>query len=61
MNRQELIERIKSLTPEDQEKLKEYNDALKEIRKEIKELLNKGKVEEEGGNHSSGLYLSPEE
>jgi hypothetical protein len=61
MNKQELIERIKSLTPEDLEKLKEYNDALKEIKKEIKEILSGGKVEEEGGNYSSDLYLNPEE
>ena len=40
MNRQELMERIKSLTPEEKEKLKQYNDSLKEIKKAIKELLN---------------------
>jgi len=62
MNRQQLKERLKTLTPEEREKLKEYTDALSEIKKEIKELLNKGKrMEEEGGNHSSGLYLQTEE
>ena len=61
MDRQALKERIKKLTPEEREQLKEYGDALKEIKKAMKELLIKKKKEkgvEEGGNQSSGLNLS---
>jgi septum formation topological specificity factor MinE len=64
MNRQQLKERLKTLTPEEREKLKEYTDALSEIKKEIKELLNKGKrMEEVGGNKSTNqiLYINQEE
>mgnify|MGYP003656728722 CR=1 FL=1 len=53
-------ERISKLSPDDKEKLKEYVDALKEIKKEIYELLNKEQVDEVGGNMSSGLYLNPD-
>ncbi len=53
-------ERLSELTPDEKQKLKEYMDALKEIKKEVYELLHKDQVEE-GGNMSSGLYLSPEE
>lgn len=57
-----LKERIKALTPEEREQLKEYKDALVEIKKAIKELLYKKDLEEElGGNHSSNLYLQTEE
>lgn len=56
-----LKERIKALTPEEREKLVQYTDALKEIKKEIKELLYKKDLEETGGNHSSNLYLQTEE
>jgi septum formation topological specificity factor MinE len=57
-----LKERIKALTPEEREKLVQYTDALKEIKKEITELLYKKDLEEElGGNHSSNLYLQTEE
>jgi hypothetical protein len=48
MDRQALKERLKKLTPEEREKLSEYADALKEIKKEIKGLLNKGAVQEGG-------------
>lgn len=48
MDRQTLKERVKALTPEEREKLKEYTDALKEIKKEIKDLLNKGNMSEGG-------------
>lgn len=48
MDRQALKERLKKLTPEEREKLSEYADALKEIKKEIKELINKGSVQEGG-------------
>jgi septum formation topological specificity factor MinE len=64
MNRQQLKERLKTLTPEERKKLKEYTDALSEIKKEIKELLNKGKrMEEVGGNKSTNqiLYINQEE
>lgn len=53
-------ERILELSPDEKTKLKEYMDALKEIKKEIYELINKNAVEE-GGNVSSGLVLNPEE
>ena len=60
MDRQALKERIKKLTPEEREQLKEYGDALKEIKKAMKELLIKKKEKgvEEGGNQSAGLTLS---
>jgi glucosamine 6-phosphate synthetase-like amidotransferase/phosphosugar isomerase protein len=61
MDRTQLKERIKKLSPEEREKLKEYGDALKEIKKAMKELLNKKEIKKEiGGNMSSGLSLSPE-
>lgn len=53
-------ERVAKLSPDDQKKLKEYIDAIKEIKKEIYELVNKDAVQE-GGNMSSGLVLNPEE
>lgn len=53
-------ERLSELTPDEKTKLKEYMDAIKEIKKEIYELLHKDQVEE-GGNMSSELYLSSEE
>lgn len=53
-------ERISELSPDEKQKLKEYMDALKEIKKEVFELLHKGAVKE-GGNVSSGLTLSSEE
>jgi hypothetical protein len=61
-NRSNLKERIKALNPEEREKLVQYTDAIKEIKKEIKELLYKKDLEEKlGGNNSSGLYLQTEE
>lgn len=59
MNRQQLKERIARLTLEEQEKLKEYTDALKEIKKEIKELLSKDPVSE--GGDTTNLTLPVEE
>jgi len=53
-------ERVSKLSPDEKQKLKEYMDALKEIKNEIYELINKEAVEE-GGNVSSGLVLNPEE
>ena len=55
-------ERVGKLSPDDKKKLEEYIDAIKEIKKEIKELINKKEaVDEDGGNMSSGLYMSTEE
>jgi len=55
-----LKERIAKLSPDEKTKLEEYVNALKEIKKEISELLNKPSMEEEtGGNRSSGLTLNP--
>ena len=54
-----LKEKIAKLTPDEKEKLQQYAESVKEIKKEINTLLNKGKVNEEGGNKSSGLYLDP--
>ena len=52
-----------NLNEEEKEKLREYADALKEIKKAISELVNKAKVGESeiqekkiGGNNSTGLY-----
>lgn len=53
-------ERISELTEEEKTKLKQYMEAIKEIKNEIFELLHKDKVQE-GGNMSSGLVLNPEE
>ena len=53
-------ERIQELTEDEKTKLKEYMDAVKEIKREIYELLHKDPVQE-GGNMSSGLVLNPEE
>jgi len=52
-------ERVKKLSPDDQKKLKEYIDAIKEIKKEIRELMNKETVAE--GGDTTGLILNPEE
>lgn len=52
---------LENLTAEEKEQLKQYVNSIKEIKKEINELLKKGKtpkIEEEGGNKSSGLYLN---
>lgn len=54
-------DRISELTPDEKTKLEEYIDAIKEIKKEIYELLHKDQVSETGGNMSSGLTLSSEE
>ena len=41
-------ERISRLSPDDKKKLEEYIDAIKEIKKEIHDLINKEAVEEGG-------------
>jgi glucosamine 6-phosphate synthetase-like amidotransferase/phosphosugar isomerase protein len=59
-NKLEIKERLRHLNPEEKEKLTQYVEAVKEIKKEIKELLSKkDTVDEIGGNfnHSSGLHL----
>lgn len=53
-------ERISELSPDEKTKLKEYMDAIKEIKKEIYELLHKDKVDETGGD-MTGKILNPEE
>lgn len=52
-------ERVSKLSPDDQKKLKEYIDAIKEIKKEIYELVNKDAVQE--GGDMMHLTLNPEE
>ena len=49
-------ERIAKLSPDDKTKLKEYLDAMKEIKKCIYELMNSEQMEE-GGDMSKNLYL----
>ena len=53
-------ERIAQMSPDEKEKLKQYVEAIKEIKQEIYELIHKP-LAEEGGNMSSGLTLNPEE
>lgn len=53
-------ERVAKLSPDDKQKLKEYIDAIKEIKKEIYELVNKEAVAEVGGDMMN-LHLNPEE
>jgi diadenosine tetraphosphate (Ap4A) HIT family hydrolase len=46
-----LKEKIKNLSPEKKEELKQYADSVKEIKRKIKEILNEaGKVQERGGD-----------
>lgn len=52
-------ERISNLSPDDKKRLKEYIDAIKEIKKEIHDLINKEAVEE--GGDMMNLILKPEE
>jgi hypothetical protein len=52
-------ERIANLSPDKKEKLKQYVEAIKEIKQEIYELIHES-LEEEGGNMSSGLTLNTE-
>jgi hypothetical protein len=53
-------ERIYNLSPDNKKKLKEYIDAIKEIKKEIHDLINKEAMEEVGGDMMN-LILNPEE
>ena len=52
-------ERISNLSPDDKKRLKEYIDAIKEIKKEIHDLINKEAMEE--GGDMMNLTLKPEE
>jgi hypothetical protein len=54
-------ERVGKLSPDDKKKLEEYIDAIKEIKKEIHELINKDAIAESGGNQSSGLTMNVRE
>lgn len=54
-------ERILELTPDEKTKLKEYMDAVKEIKKEIYELLHKDKVQEGGDMTGRILNVSEDE
>jgi len=52
---------FESLSPDEKEKLKEYIASVKEIKKEIKKLVDKASgygMTDEGGNMSTGLSLS---
>ncbi len=47
---------LENLSEEERQKLKEYVDSIKEIKKEIGKMLNKSKnPKTEGGNVSKGL------
>ena len=51
---------FENLSPDEKQKLEEYIASVKEIKKEIKNLVQKAKgkdIEETGGNMSSGLTL----
>lgn len=61
LNSLTLKEKIAKLSPDNKEKLKQYAESIKEMKKEISEMLNKANISEEGGNKSSGLYLNPNE
>lgn len=57
------MSKLKNLSPDEQQQLREYIMSVKEIKKQIKELLNKANndISEEGGNMSSGLTLNVSE
>ena len=56
--------KLENLSPDEIKQLKEYITSLKEIKKEIKELLEKAEahnvkgISEDGGNMSSNLFLN---
>jgi hypothetical protein len=61
-NKLEIKERLRHLNPEEKEKLTQYVEAVKEIKKEIKELLSKkDTIAESGHNRSSGLTMNVRE
>lgn len=52
---------FENLSPDEKEKLEEYINSVKEIKKEIKKLVRKAEgkeMTEVGGNMSSGLKIS---
>lgn len=51
-------ERVRSLSPDNQEQLKQYIEAIKEIKNEIKELINRDTIAESEYNKSSGLTMN---
>jgi hypothetical protein len=54
---------MKGLSPDEQDQLKQYGNSIKEIKKKMVELIQKGhsNLTEQGGNMSSGLILHDEE
>lgn len=57
-----LREKIAKLTLEEREKLEQYAESVKEIKKEINNLLNKDRMNEEGGDKGvDSMYLNTEE
>jgi hypothetical protein len=52
---------FENLSPDEKEQLEEYVSSVKEIKKEIKKLIDKSKgknIDETGGNMSTGLHIS---
>lgn len=61
MKHSNIRERVKLLSPEKQEELKQYVESIKEIKRKINEMLSqKGKVEEVGGDMMH-LHLDTDE
>jgi hypothetical protein len=56
-------ESMKGLSLDEQDQLKQYGTSIKEIKKKMLELIEKGhtNLSEQGGNMSSGLVLHDEE
>jgi hypothetical protein len=56
-------ETLKALSPEERDQFKQYGTSIKEIKKKMVELLQKGRanLEETGGNVSTGLVMRDEE
>lgn len=54
-------EKVKRMTPEKQEELKQYVDSIKEIKRKIREMLNEADKVEEVGGDMMNLTLNPVE
>lgn len=55
-------EKVKSMTPEKQEELKQYVESIKEIKKKISEMLREASVNEIGGPIPvDSMHLNTEE
>jgi len=55
-------EKVKSMTPEKQEELKQYVESIKEIKKKIAEMLREASVNEIGGPIPvDSMHLNTEE